>query len=405
MKSRKLGAELELFLTKDDIPATPKDWAIIVNRAVSAGYSAITEPYNGLALGASGKNGWFILDNNCAIVELVSLPFCDLDATIDNLENLLAFFESITPEYRLHWVSQYAPPNEDEYWNRTVSTGLYSIVRHQNWGHWHLMNSLAFQPAIDISTPEIPAVLRTLYLTAPLFVHLYGGHDIKNTPRLQNWLHAIPYSAQRTGLPTREINSLDDYVANLLDLPAFIVSNSVKNGELAFFDTQNGRPRVSDVVFNGATAFRVHHIPTTSQMRTDKIGYDKTYVNGSLANFYALSLPFWHCRLVFDAGVGTIDGDVGKITRAIEKSDKLYVELRHIGTPQNMMELRKIYQVFVNLVERAQEINQTISPLISWQEAQDENRLAVQNGALGDKSKLVFDTLKELGLFQKEETI
>jgi hypothetical protein len=405
MKTRKLGAELELFLTKDNTPATPKDWAIIVDRAVCAGYSAITEPYNGLALGASGENGWFILDNNCAIVELVSLPFHNLDATVDNLEKLLSFFESITPEYHLHWVSQYAPPDEDEYWNRTVSTGLYSIVRHQNWGHWRLMNSLAFQPAIDIAASEIPAVLRTLYLSAPLFVHLYGGHDMTNTPRLQNWLHAIPYSEQRTGLPTREINSLDDYVANLLDLPAFIVSSAIKNGHLAFFDTQDGRPRVADVVFDGATAFQVNHIPTTSQMRTDKIRYDKTHVNGSLANFYALSLPFWHCRLVFDAGTGTIDADVGKITHAIETSDKLYVELRHIGTPQNMAELRKIYQVFVNLVNRAHDINQAISPLISWHDAQNENRLAIQDGILGEKSRLVFHKLKELGLFQKEETI
>jgi len=399
-RPRRLGGELELFLTKDNQAATPQDWIEIIQRAEANGYTRITDPYSGFALGAAGERGWFILDNNCAIVELVSLPHTTLDATMANLRHLLDFFQDITPEFKVHWCAQYEAPDQAEYWKRTVSTGLYAIVRHQDWGHWRLMNSLAFQPAIDIDIDEITTVLRTLYLSAPLFAYLYGG-STGETSRLKNWLQAIPHSEIRTGIPQFEIKTLDDYVKNLLALPAFVMANALDRSELIYFDQD---PSAREVMFNGADARRLNSIGRDAAPDDPAFTSDPVHVRGRLSNFYGVALPFWHARLVFATESDREANDQQTITTAIEGSDKLYVELRHIGTPSSMTALHQIYAVCLALVERAGEIEPILSSLISWEEARVENRLAVEQNILGPKSRQIHHTLQEIGLFRTEET-
>lgn len=408
MKQRIMGAELELFLTRDWQPATPTDWKELVTRATNAGWSEITEPYSGFPLGASCNNGWFVLDNNCAIIEFVSKPYDHLDKTIDNLQNLISRFEEIAPDFQLHWTSQFGSPDCASYWQRSIPSGLYGVVRHQKWEHWRLMNAMAFQPAIDVRPSEITAVLRSLFLCAPLFVYLFDGRksQIGNGPtRLQNWLRAISHSEIRTGLPEKEIHSLEDYVENLLDLPAFILSSKGKNGQLIFFEDSDNPVRVSDVMFDEVAGQEVRGVIQTMNPNGPFLNLTPTKKRANLSNFYSLSLPFWHVRLVFELESRNLVRSASEIAHAISQSSKLYVELRHIGTPRQISELKSIYALCLRLIECAEEVERTISPLISWEEAKAENTTVIQTGQLGPKSRAVYAALHDLGIFHRENLL
>ena len=319
MSARMLGMELELFLTKDGAAIGPVYWKGIVERAVARGCTRIDEAYTGFPMGASWQTGQFVLDNNCTVVELITLPRASLDETMDGLRKLLEFFTSLVPELELHWSSQFEQPNEDEYWRRTISSGLYGAVRKQKWRHWTLMNSLAFQPAIDLYADEITHVLRVLFLTSPVFVCAQEGNNRwgkEHSPRLEIWKSVFCDGGQRTGFPQREITSLTDYVENLLALPAFVIFEDGRAEQLTFFESKT--VSAGDVMFAEVPAQRVLNVPDTDDMNGKELQCKDVRVRGDLASFYSLSLPFWNARLVFDTGQDGLVEDTAAIREAVK---------------------------------------------------------------------------------------
>jgi hypothetical protein len=390
---RLLGLELELFMTRDGIPLKPNQWKNIVEKAVTRGYSRIEEPYTFFPLGALGEKGQFVLDNNCAVIEMVVLPHPTMDETIENLIELIDFFQEIAPEVDLHWTSQFSKPKEDEYWERTISSGFYSIIREKKWKHWTMMNSMSFQPAIDVYPEEIPHVLRVLFLTAPVLICAFEGNKYwgKNySPRLEFWREMYYGAEDRTGIPKREITSLADYVENLLQLPALILSGGYKKEKLIYFGIPPEAPSVGEVMFGEVAGRYLLGLQDFSDPRKVKMVVEEVRVRGSLLNFYAISLPFWHARLVFEMTEKDSVGRVEDIVRAIEKSTKLYVEIRHIGTPHNMKALKRIYESCLKLIENAKMLDEKISTVIRWHEAEKENLMAIRGSNLKrDKSSSV----------------
>lgn len=398
---RLLGLELELFMTKAGMPLKPADWKSIVERAVTHGCIRIEEPYTFFPLGVLSEKGQIVLDNNCSVVEMVTLPNLTMDETIKNLMGLINFFQQIAPEIDLHWVSQFSKPKEDEYWERTIASGLYSIIRENRWAHWTMMNSMAFQPAIDVYPEEIPHVLRVLFLTAPVFICTFEGNKCWGkdySPRLKFWREMYPGAEDRTGIPKREITNLTDYVDNLLQLPAFILSESYKRGKLIYFGIPPEVPSAGEVMFGEVAGKCLRSLRESSDLRKVKMVVEEVQVRGDLSNFYEISLPSWYARLVFDTKEKGFARSVSDIVRAIEKSTKLYVEIRHIGTPRNIEELKRIYESCLKLIENAKVLDEKISAVIRWHEAKEENLMAIQQGKLGEKSHEVFALLQEFGV-------
>jgi len=401
MRQRRLGLELELFLTRAGVPIKPDEWINIVDRAVARGCPRIEEPYTGFPLGAKCAQGMFVLDNNCAVVEMVTLPHPTMAETLRNLRELIDFFQSLAPELTLNWTSQFAEPKEEEYWERTIPSGLYAMVRKEKWKHWTMMNSMAFQPAIDLYPDEISHVLRVLYLTSPVFICAFEGNKrwgTTHSPRLDIWRRMIPDGESRTGIPQREITSLADYVENLLRLPAFILSDGYKKGRLTYFENGPDAPSVGDVMFGEVTGTRILDIPDSPDVSKGGMLVEAVRVHGALADFYALALPFWHARLVFETGETGFAGNMDDIVKAIQNATKLYVEIRHIGTPQNFEALESIYGSFLKLVENAGMLDREISAVIGWDEAEEENLMAIREGKLGEKSREVFALLQNSGV-------
>lgn len=399
MKQRKLGLELELFVTKQGERLAPGQWVTIIDRAIATGCSKIEDSYTGFPLGVICEKGQFVLDNNCSIVEMVTLPHDRLDQTLQNLVELIAFFESIAPEFKLHWTSQYAEPDENEYWQRAIPSGLYSMVREKNWQHWRLMNSMAFQPAIDLCVEEIGPVLRVLYMTAPVFICAFEGNNRwggKHSPRLENWQKMIPDGKFRTGLPSQEIQGLSDYVENLLNLPPFVLSDGLKKGKMTFFTDAADAQTVGDVMFGDVVGKQILSVSDHRAVKDQILKTKDVHVRGDISNFYGLALPFWHARLVFETDQKGSVQCADEIVAAIEKSSKLYVEIRHMGTPRNIHELKQIYQSFLNLIENAKALDEKISALIDWDEIADENQLAMHDGKLSAKGRAVFNELQKL---------
>lgn len=397
-----LGLELELFLTSEGVPLRPDEWKNIVERAVAAGCPRIEEPYTGFPLGAICERGRFVLDNNCSVVEMVTLPHPTLEETIRNLRELIDFFREIAPGVELNWTSQFAEPTEEEYWRRTIPSGLYAMVRKENWKHWSMMNSMAFQPAIDLYPDEIAPVLRVLYLTAPVLICAFEGNKRwgkAHSPRLAAWREMIPGGEGRTGIPKREIRSLDDYVGNLLALPAFILADGYKKDRLTYFGSPPEAPSVAEAMFGEVAGIRIRNLLDTSNPRGGMVA-DETRVRGTLADFYGLSLPFWHARLVFETGENGCAESAGEIVKAIENAPKRYVEIRHIGTPRNIEELERYYGSFIRLVENAKVLDEKISAIIGWNEVEEESLMAIRDGKLGEKSREVFALLHDLGVLQ-----
>lgn len=401
MRQRLLGLELELFLTKAGVPLRPGEWKNIVERAVARGCPLIDEPYTGFPLGAICERGRFVLDNNCSVVEMVTLPHPTLEETISNLRELIGFFREIAPEVELNWTSQFAEPNEEEYWRRTIPGGLYGSIRKEKWQHWTMMNSMAFQPAIDLHADEVTHVLRVLYLTAPVFICAFEGNKRwgrAHSPRLEAWREMIPGGEGRIGIPKLEIASLADYVENLLRLPAFILSEGYKSDRLTYFGSPPKAPSVAEVMFGKAKGMRICGIMDHSDARKAEVIVEEVLVRGALSDFYGLSLPFWHARLVFETdGKGCAD-DAGDIVKAIETAPKRYVEIRHIGTPRNIVELERYYGSFLKLVDNAEALDAEISAVIRWHEAAEDNLTAIRQGTLGGKSRNVLSVLQKFGV-------
>lgn len=401
MRPRLLGLELELFLTKAGVPLKPDEWKSIVERAVACGCPRIEEPYTGFPLGAICEKGRFVLDNNCAVVEMVALPHPTLDETIRNLRELIDFFRKIAPEVELNWSSQFAEPREEEYWQRTIPSGLYASLRKENWKHWTMMNSMAFQPAIDLYPAEIPHVLRVLYLTAPVFICAFEGNKRwgqEHSPRLEIWRGMIPGGEGRTGIPKREITSLADYVENLLALPSFILSDGYKRDRLTYFGSFTEAPSAGEAMFGEVAGIRIRSLADFTDARKTEMVVEEARVRGSLADFYGLSLPFWHVRLVFETDEKGCADSVDDIVNAIETATKRYVEIRHIGTPRNIEELERFYGSFLKLVENAEALDEEISAVIRWHEAEEENLTAIRQGTLGGKSRKVLNVLQKFGV-------
>jgi len=402
MRQRLLGLELELFLTRAGVPLRPDEWKNIVERAAAAGCPRIEEPYTGFPLGAICEQGRFVLDNNCSVVEMVTLPHPTLEETIRNLRELIGFFREIAPEVELNWSSQFAEPTEAEYWRRTVPSGLYAMVRKENWKHWSMMNSMAFQPAIDLDPDEIAPVLRVLYLTAPAFICAFEGNKRwgkAHSPRLESWREMIPGGEDRIGIPKREIASLADYVENLLALPAFILSDGYKRDRLTYFGSLAEAPSAGEAMFGEVAGIRILGLQDASDPRGEMVA-EAARVRGTLADFYGLSLPFWHARLVFETGEKGGAESADDIVKAIENAPKRYVEIRHIGTPRNIEELERYYGSFIKLVENARALDEKISAVIRWDEVEEESLMAIRDGKLGEKSREVFALLHDLGVLQ-----
>ncbi|MBS4099367.1 MAG: hypothetical protein KGZ83_21350 [Sulfuricella sp.] len=405
MRPRLLGLELELLLTRDGVPLLPAEWRDIVERAVARGCPRIDEAYTGFPLGAMCAKGQFVLDNNCAVVELVTLPHPSLEETLGNLRDLLDFFQSIAPGVTLNWTSQFGEPIEEEYWRRTPTSGLYAIVRKEQWKHWSMMNSMAFQPAIDLYPDEIAPVLRVLYLSSPAFICAFEGNKrwgAEHSPRLHLWRGMIPGGAARIGIPQREIASLADYVENLLELPAFILSDKYKKGHLTYFGSAAEAPSAAAAMFGEVTAQRIRGLTGSADPRQAEMQIETAPVRATLADFYGLSLPFWNARLVFETGDKRHAESPADIVKAIEAAPKRYVEIRHIGTPRDIEELERYYRSFIKLVENAVALDERISAVMRWDEVEAESRLAIRDGKPGEKSREVLAVLQDFGVLQGE---
>lgn len=402
--SRRMGLELELYMTKAGNPLKPADWQEILARAVAGGCSYITEIYTGFPLGIQHARGQLVLDNNCSVLELVALPHPSIDETIENLLELLNFFGELAPEIELHWTSQFAEPTEADYWERSMQSGYYAIFREKQWQHWMLMNSMAFQPAIDVLPEEIPHVLRVLYLTAPALICAFEGNTNwgrVHSPRLKYWQQMLG-SEVRIGFPQQEIKSCADYVQNLLKLPAMVLSDDRKKATYICFETGSAGPTVADVMFGSVLGRRVIGLKDKSNLRNYEMVTEEVEVRGKISHFYGLSLPYWHSRLVFDSPNTDYASSTADLVQAIEQAHKLYVEIRHIGTPRNIAALKQIYQTCLKLVEQAKMLDEHLSTLITWQQAQGENLLAIENGQLGEHSRAVFDFLQQQGILPED---
>ena len=112
MKKRKLGAELELFLTHKGKPVSPEHWRAIARNAKAAGSKVIRDAYTNFAVGFSHANGRVCLDNNTSTVEMAAQPAMSLDGVMQNLTKLMFFFNSISPDTELNWTSQASEPKE-----------------------------------------------------------------------------------------------------------------------------------------------------------------------------------------------------------------------------------------------------------------------------------------------------
>lgn len=401
MNRRKLGAELELYLSREGRPLSSGQWRSIARSAASKGYDVIRDVYTDFPLGFRHEKGRIGLDNNTATLELVANPEISLEGVVGNLEDLLCFFSIVAPGTDINWVSQSLEPREEEYWERNVENGLYPILRARSWKHWLMMNSSAFQPAIDVYPDEIHHVLRVLFLTAPVFIWAFEGNKSWGktySPRLSYWTEMVPVEENRTGLPREEIKSLFDYAKTLVNLPAFVMSDSYKNGSLLFFEGSPKGPLVKDVMFGEAPAKAISRIQTSPNPRDTRLVVKDVRIRATIRDLYMLSLPLWYARLVFAPRGNARVHNIQEIVRAIERAEKRYVEIRHIGTPRNMKDLRTIFEAFLRLVENARDLDGKISPAISWTRVKAENDMVIKKGVLGERSLEVLDILRDSGI-------
>ena len=389
---RKFGAELELLIVNEKgIPITWKNWLDLKSVFIEVlpdkkEIKDITGSFLGFEIPGLGTIG---LDSSASLFELGIEPSENIESAMEKISRLIKFVEKTLKHkgYKIFWKSQYPGMIDRENYNRRFSRrGLYPILRKiWKWDHHELYLSASFQPAIDVDPVELPHVLNAIFVTSPIYISRFGGNGkylnyyeyrlkawelmIKNSPIDKNML-GIPYFFTDT----------KNYLDSLLNTRAKIIGN-YKHGERIFFvEPVSGRE-----VIHGTTGQKLTKV---YDMEKDEFDYENVYIKGNDLILQMDWWVFWDARWRFGKRNGFVRTHwKNPFDLVLNEIDYSYIEIRHIGTPENPEKLREIFTSFLRLFESSQMILKVAERYELFENLNLARSMAIKHGFLPENHR------------------